>query len=239
MWLGATPTIVIPAAPTSPPGTVNRNENAPLPPTDVSPSTAPISRSSSSWTRSYSIASSEITSPKADLDRPAPGEQALRVGLPQRDRVVVHVGILPRRCVAGEGVALRPLGAPGGRSGRRRTGRRRSATRSTMVRIVQRSGRRSGSSSSSQAIGRGDRRAGGRPDGVRRDERLDRRVLGVVEAGAALARLLRPLPGHEVRDGRPDRPRDPLDPGARLGERRSAARSGSRPGCRACRSSSG
>ena len=61
-------------------------------------------------------------------------------------------------------------------------------------RIVQRSGRRSGSSSSSQVIGAETGAPGRRPDGIRRHERLDERVLRVVEPGAALARLLGPLP---------------------------------------------
>src|SRR5439155_23593171 len=59
----------------------------------------------------------------------------------------------------------------------------------------------------------------GRSDGVRRDERLDRLVLRVVEASLAAARAFRPLPRDEIRDGRPDRPADPLDPVARVGER--------------------
>ena len=65
---------------------------------------------------------------------------------------------------------------------------------------------------------RRDRRARRRPHGVRRDERLDRGVLGVVEARATLPRPLRPFPRDQVGDRGADGPRDPLDPGAGLVE---------------------
>ena len=55
---GRTPTAVMPAAPTSPPGTVSRNVYAPAQPTTASPSRAPINRSSSIVRRSFSIAAS-------------------------------------------------------------------------------------------------------------------------------------------------------------------------------------
>ena len=113
-----------------------------------------------------------------------------------------------------------PTGAagPGGRPGAPPTGRRWPATRSPTLRIVQRSGARSGVVQLLPADRRGDGCAGARADGVRGDQRLDRRVLRVVQAGLAAALGLRPLPGDEVRHRRADRPRELLDPGARVGE---------------------
>src|SRR4029079_275132 len=65
---------------------------------------------------------------------------------------------------------------------------------------------------------RADRGARRRSDRVRRDERLDRRGVGVVEPSPSLARLRRPLPRDEIRNGRADRPRHPLDPRTRVAE---------------------
>ena len=92
------------------------------------------------------------------------------------------------------------------------------STRSSMSRTVQRFGRRSGSSSSSQVIGADTGAPAAGRTRVRRDERLDRRVLRVVEPRPALARLGRPLPRDEIRHGRPDRPRHLLDPVAGVRE---------------------
>ena len=64
----------------------------------------------------------------------------------------------------------------------------------------------------------GYRSAGRGPDGIWRDERLDARVLGVVEPGPTLARALCPLPGNQVGHDRADCARDALDPAARFGE---------------------
>ena len=114
--------------------------------------------------------------------------------------------------------AVRGWAAPGRRSGPRRTGR-----------PSPRRARRWSGSSSGRAGGPGrparprrsaprHGRARRRPDSVRRDERLDARVLGVVEPRPALARALRPLPRDEVGHGRADGARDLLDPRAGVGE---------------------
>ena len=114
-----------------------------------------------------------------------------------------------------------------------------SATRSGIVRIVQRSGRERRVVELVPGDRRRDRRAGRGSDGVRRDERLDVGVLGVVEPRPAVAPVLRPLPARRG-PARSPRPRATRPRPRRSSRRsRSAARSGSRPGCRACRSASG
>ena len=84
---------------------------------------------------------------------------------------------------------------------------------------------------------RRDRGARRGPDRVRRDERLDRRVLGVVESGLALASALRPLPGDELRARSSRRPSRRARPTGWSARSCISGRSGSRSGCRACRSS--
>ena len=114
-----------------------------------------------------------------------------------------------------------------------------SATRSTTLRIVNEFGRSDGSSSSSQPIGAETGAPGRRPHGVRRDERLDERVLGVVEPGPALALADRSTPTTRGRAPSPRSPATAARPRRSCRGTCTSARSAARPGCRACRSASG
>src|SRR6186997_394285 len=188
--------MVIPAASTSPPGTVSPNEYAPPVPTHLSPSRAPTSRSSSHKRRSRSNSASLNVAANASPVGWTKARISSAVGWRRRigSSVIVQSCHARRRPLSDFGQLL------GVGLGRREQiaalgdavddGPDRPAVGSQIL-VVQ--------------LVPGDWGGHGRtcrgPNGIRRDQRLDRSVLRVVQTCLALTVALRPLPRDELRNG--------------------------------------